>query len=80
MIWLYERGDRATRIETRFEAESGEYLLEVHWSDGAATFERFQDSLAFKTRVLALEQQLVEERWTQRGDSPQLIQADWWKP
>lgn len=80
MIWLYERGDRATRIETRFEPESGEYLLEVQWSDGVATLERFVDSLKFKARVLALEQRLVEEQWTQRDDSPQLIQADWWKP
>jgi hypothetical protein len=80
MIWLYERGDRATQIKTRFEAESGEYFLEVHWSDGIASFERFVDAPAFKARLMVLEQRLVEEQWTPRADSPQLIQADWWKP
>ena len=80
MIWLFERGDRVARLVTRFETESGEYVLEMKWSDGLATTERFADVDAFQTRILIVERQLLSEEWQQAGDSPQLISSDWWKP
>ena len=80
MIWLFERGDRVARLTTRFDTTSGEYVLEMEWSDGLATTERFSDFTAFQTRILTLERQLVSEEWRQSTGSPQLIAADWWKP
>ena len=41
MIWLFERGDRVARLVTRFDTGSGEYVLEMEWSDGLPTTERW---------------------------------------
>jgi hypothetical protein len=79
MIWLFERGNRVTRLVTRFEPATSEYVLDVEWSDGASFTERFGDTEAFKARLLALEQQLLAEDWKHADGSPQLI-GDWWKP
>jgi len=59
MIWLYERGDRVTRLVTRFDPACGEYVLEMEWSDGLPTIERFSDVVTFQSRIVTLEQQLV---------------------
>jgi hypothetical protein len=79
MIWLFERGNRATRLVTRLDPDTSEYVLDVDWSDGASSTERFADQDSFKTRLLALEQQLLAEDWKHADTSPQLI-GDWWKP
>jgi hypothetical protein len=79
MIWLFERGDRVARLVTRVEA-AGVYVLEMEWSDGLMTTERFSDVTAFTARIHTLEQQLVAEQWKPAGNSPQLIAEDWWKP
>lgn len=79
MIWLFERGDRATRVVTRLDSVTSEYILEVQWSDGAATLETFSDPESFKARLVALEQQLVAEEWKPADGSPRLT-GDWWKP
>jgi hypothetical protein len=80
MIWLFERGDRVARLVTRFDPAATEYILEMEWSDGLATTERFTDLSAFQSRILTLEKQLVSEEWKQATGSPELIAADWWKP
>ena len=79
MIWLFERGDRVTRFETRFDSDQGEYVLDAFWSDGTSTTERFADAQSFKSRLEALERKMVAEEWKQSGGSPQLTE-DWWKP
>ncbi len=80
MIWTFERGDRVARLVTRFDPDSGEYVLQTEWSDGLSETERYTDADEFKVRIMALEEQLLTEEWKQAGDSPQLISADWWKP
>ena len=80
MIWLFERGDRVARLITRFDTPSGEYVLEMEWSDGLVATERFSNFEAFQSRVITLEHQLLSEEWRQATGSPQLISADWWKP
>jgi hypothetical protein len=79
MIWLFERGNRVTRLVTRFDPASSDYVLDVDWSDGASSTERFVDAESFKLRLLALEQQLLAEDWKHADGSPKLI-GDWWKP
>jgi hypothetical protein len=80
MIWLFERGDRVARLVTRLDTPSGEYVLEMEWSDGLSSTERFSDFMQFQARVITLEHQLLSEEWRQADGSPQLISADWWKP
>ena len=79
MIWLYERGNRVTRLVTRFDPAVPEYILDVDWSDGASSTERFADTESFKIRLIALEQQLLAEDWKPADGSPKLI-GDFWKP
>ena len=54
MIWLFERGDRVVQLVTRFDASSGEYVLDMQWSDGLSETERFRDYVKFKTRIVDL--------------------------
>ncbi len=79
MIWLFERGNRVTRLVTRFDPATADYVLDVDWSDGASSTERFTDTESFKTRLLALEQQLLAEDWKHADSSPKLI-GEFWKP
>lgn len=79
MIWLFERGDRVVRLETRYDTETREYVLEVAWSDGLSKTERFTDCAAFGKRALELEKQLETEHWKQAG-APRAIVGDWWMP
>ena len=76
---MFERGSRVTRLVTRVDPATSEYVLDVDWSDGASSTERFTDADSFKTRLLALEQQLLAEDWKHADSSPKLI-GDWWKP
>ena len=80
MIWLFERGDRVARVVTRVDSASGDYLLDLEWSDGLNEVERYSELSAFQARIQALEQQLLAEEWISVDGSPQLIAADWWKP
>ena len=76
MIWLFERGQEALRIETRVDAITGEYVAAVLWANGQSEEERFRSEEAFKARLLALERQLANEHWTQIG-GPTIL-ADGW--
>ncbi len=68
------------QLVTRVDTDSGEYVLEMQWSDGLSETERFRDYIRFKDRILELERQLAAEEWKQAGASPQFISGDWWKP
>jgi hypothetical protein len=79
MIWLFSRGDEAVRIETRYDNQSQEYILDIAWMDRPATAERFQDLAQFKARVLVVEDQLSTEHWTQVG-GPEILPHGWRGP
>ena len=74
---MFERGQEALRLETRFDSVHGEYVLVVVWTDRPAETERYRERAAFDARVRALEQQLAAEHWTQVG-SPTIL-ADGWR-
>lgn len=77
MIWLFERGAEALRLETRFDSILDEYVLVVVWSDTRVDTERFRDAAEFDARLRALERQLAAEHWMQVG--PPTILSDGWK-
>jgi len=79
MVWFYKRSDGELRIETRFDSASNQYVLEVAWPGRPTMSERFSDTAAFETRVLALERQLDAERWEQVG-SPEILPHGWRGP
>ena len=76
MIWLFERGQEALRIETRCDNDAREYVATTYWPDGRSETERFTSVAAFRARLGALERQLAAEQWTQIG-SPMLLSEGW---
>ncbi len=72
MIWLFERGSEALRLETRFDSVHAEYVLVVVWPDNRVDTERFHDPAAFDARLRERENQLAAEHWTQVG-SPTIL-------
>ena len=76
MIWIFERGQEALRLETRFDSIHGEFVLVVVWSDQRHQTERFGDVVAFDSRLRQFEQQLAAEHWTQIGP-PTILPEGW---
>lgn len=76
MIWLFERGGEVTRVETRFDNSTCEYVAEIVWADGHVETERYHDRATFHARILMLEAQLATERWQLTGP-PTLISDAW---
>lgn len=76
MIWIFERGQEALRIETRFDSGTGDFVAIVFWADGQSKEERFRSESAFRSRLMALERQLADEHWNQIG-GPTLLEDGW---
>lgn len=75
MVWLFERGDEAIRLETRFDRDAGEYVLFVQKRDGSHVTERFKDAATFRARLEGLEQSLETTHWTRSG--PFILPESW---
>ena len=76
MVWFFERGEQVLELETRYDNETSEYVLELRGLAAAAQTERFADAVAFRTRLVALERSLEGQRW--RQDGPPIILPDGW--
>jgi hypothetical protein len=79
MIWFFKRGQDVVRLETRMEPVTAEYVLTIIWADNRETIERYQTVDAFTKRLLILETQLANERWSQ-SDSPKILLEPWRRP
>jgi hypothetical protein len=77
MIWLFERGQEALRLEMRFDTVHGDYVLVVVWADNRVETHRFREAVEFDARLRALEPQLAADHWTQVG--PPTILSEGWK-
>ena len=76
MVWFFERSQESLRLETRYDNETREYVVIVHYPDGREETERFTDPLKYRARLLDLEDHLDSERWL--PDGPPMILADGW--
>ncbi len=76
MVWFFERSARVLELETRYDNETSEYVVELRPPDVAAQTERFTDGAAFRKRLLALERSLSCQRWRRKG--PPIILPDGW--
>ena len=79
MIWLFERREEILRLETRFDAPAGLYVLEINWATQPAETEHYGDYDTFHNRLVALEQQLGADQWSQVG-SPEILPSGWRGP
>ena len=67
MIWFWSRATEKLQLETRFDNDTKEYLLTIHYADDRQEFERFPDVTSFQARLTSLEKQLEADRWEQSG-------------
>ena len=77
MIWFFERGSEVLRVETRVDANTGEYVAVLHQADNSETTRRFKDAESFGAYLRTVEQRLAEEHWEARG--PQVQRGGWFK-
>jgi hypothetical protein len=79
MIWLFERGEQALKLETRYDRTRKEYTIAITRPDSTTETERYSIFAEFHARVLALEHELETDRWRQMGP-PSAIPGDWRGP
>jgi hypothetical protein len=76
MLWFYERDTIVLRLETRYDSKTAEYVALLHYPDGRQELERFSKLEAFRQWLVALEETLAADHWTQKG-SPDILPDGW---
>ena len=76
MLWLYERDNESIRLETRYDNDTREYVVVVHYPDERQLTERFPTPEACREWLISLENNLDAEDWIRRG--PPMILPDGW--
>jgi hypothetical protein len=76
MLWFFDRGAEVLEIETRYDNDTSEYVLEMRAPIDAPTTERFTDAVTFQSRLLEIEQGLSGQRWRRSG--PPVMLPDGW--
>ena len=76
MVWFFERSVNQRELETRYDNESSEYVLELRGADLPSQTERFTEAEAFRLRLVALERILGNQRWRQKGP-PVFLPVGW---
>ena len=76
MIWFYTRDQESLRLETRYDNEASEYVLEVRAPGVPPTSERFRNAAAFQKRLIEIEDGLGGQKWKRSG--PPLVLPDGW--
>ncbi len=76
MLWFFEGQEESLRLETRYDNDTSEYVVIVHWPDGRQQTERFIEGEAFRTWLVAFEHALEGKRWTRNGP-PEFLPDGW---
>ena len=76
MLWFFERATEIVELETRYDNDNAQYLLELRIPDEPPKIERFDDAMAFRVRLQAIEESLRGQRWMRKG--PPSLLADGW--
>ena len=75
MIWFFSRDTDELRIETRYDNDTGDYVLVVNWPDGRRQTERFSTLSDFRQRVVELQHTINGEGWL--SGSLQILGDGW---
>jgi hypothetical protein len=79
MVWFFSRAGARIRLETRYDNNTREYVLDIVWPDRAPETQRFRNVDDFQARLTSLEDKLHTEQWVQAG-SPELLRDGWRGP
>ena len=75
-MWFFERSDNVLELETRFDNETAEYVVELRVPNIEPQAEPFTTSEDFRKRLIALENGLSGQRWRRIGP-PALVPDGW---
>ena len=78
MVWFFGRDGQTIRVETRFDSDSREYVLEVARPEQPPLTERFKDVDSFRGRLQMMEAELNAGAWSQTGS--ELLPPPWKGP
>jgi hypothetical protein len=76
MLWFFERGTQAVRLETRYDNDTAEYVAVATYPDGREESERFPDADRFRRWLMAWERTREAEHWIRHG--PPIVLPDGW--
>jgi hypothetical protein len=76
MLWFFERADEVLELETRYDNETHEYVLERRSPGMSVQIERFSSAAEFRQRLEAIEAGLSHQQWQSKGQP--VILADGW--
>jgi hypothetical protein len=67
MIFIFERGASIIELETRYDNDTSEYVLELRQPDTSDQLERFENAGAFRERLAEIERGLEGRKWRRSG-------------
>ncbi len=76
MVWFFERSADTFELETRYDNETLEYVLECRVPGLPRKIERFPTAKAFRTRIAEIENGLSADCWRLKGD-PAILPDGW---
>ena len=76
LLWFYKRNHHLLRLETRYDNDTQECIGAVAHPDGRRQTERFSTLEAFRAWLIAVERELVNERWLLNG-TPHILSDGW---
>jgi hypothetical protein len=76
MLWFFECDDESLTIETRYDNDTSEIVVIVHYPDGHEDTERFANGDECRLWLEAFEQTLAAQNWTGRG-GPIILPYGW---
>ena len=76
MLWFFERADQVLELETRYDNETHEYVVERRPPGMTVQIERFSTAAAFRQRLEVIEAGLSEQRWQSKGQ-PVILPDGW---
>lgn len=76
MLWFFEKDDELVRLETRYDNDTSEIVVTVHWPDGRDQTERFTDEETCRGWLVVMEQSLRHARWMRNGP-PIILPYGW---
>jgi hypothetical protein len=77
MLWFFERNAESLQLETTYDNDTAEYVVEVRQPDGRTHVERFKEREAFEQWLTAFEEKVGAECWTSKSGGPVLLPYGW---
>lgn len=75
MVYVFERANEVTQVETRYLDAEKAYQIICRLSDGTNTYESFGNEASFRSRLDAIRLALEADHWHTAG--PHILEEGW---